>query len=386
MVALNILPLGEIMASRLGSVDPSLFPDETFDLYSIPGFDRGEPDVVTGKEIGSSKQIVQPGDVLLSKIVPHIRRSWIVAPERGRRQIASGEWIVFRGNQFDRGFLRRFLVSNDFHLQFMQTISGVGGSLLRARPSRVANIAIPLPTLEQQQFISNQLCKADELRAKRKVAIAEIEGLNKSIFVELFGSPLLNPKGWPLKKLSEVGSLDRGVSKHRPRNAPELLGGAYPLIQTGDIANCDGYIRRYKNTYSDVGLQQSKLWPAGTLCITIAANIAKTGILTFDACFPDSVVGFLSDEPAIVEYVRAWLSFLQKKLEAAAPEVAQKNINLAILRNLEIPFPPLKLQKEFEHQIKAVEKLKFSYVCSMTEMDSLFDSLQHYAFKGELKL
>ncbi|HRA89425.1 MAG TPA: hypothetical protein PK992_15175, partial [Planctomycetaceae bacterium] len=82
----------------------------------------------------------------------------------------------------------------------------------------------------------------------------------------------------------------------------------------------------------DIGLRQSKMWPAGTLCITIAANIAKTGILTFDACFPDSVVGFRADDPATVEYVRVWLSFLQKALEDSAPESAQKNINLAILR------------------------------------------------------
>jgi len=90
----------------------------------------------------------------------------------------------------------------------------------------------------------------------------------------------------------DVGTLDRGVSKYRPRNAPELLGGPYPLVQTGEVSNCDGYIRSHVSTYSESGLRQSKMWPAGTLCITIAANIAKTGILTFPSCFPDSVVGF----------------------------------------------------------------------------------------------
>lgn len=143
-----------------------------------------------------------------------------------------------------------------------------------------------------------------------------------------------------MQKFGEVGTLDRGISKHRPRNAPELLGGSHPLVQTGEVANCDGYIRSYTSTYSDLGLRQSKMWPAGTLCITIAANIAKTGILTFEACFPDSVVGFRADDPATVEYVRVWLSFLQKALEDSAPESAQKNINLAILRGLNIPLPP----------------------------------------------
>lgn len=88
-------------------------------------------------------------------------------------------------------------------------------------------------------------------------------------------------------------SLDRGRSQYRPRNAPELLNGPYPLIQTGDVSKAGLYITTYQNTYSELGLKQSKLWKAGTLCITIAANIAQTAILAFDACFPDSVVGFI---------------------------------------------------------------------------------------------
>jgi type I restriction enzyme S subunit len=98
-------------------------------------------------------------------------------------------------------------------------------------------------------------------------------------------------------------------------------------------------IRRYKSTYSELGLAQSKLWSSGTLCITIAANIAKTGILKLDACFPDSVVGFLPGSGVVTNYVQAWLGFLQPTLEASAPQAAQKNINLEILRDLSIPVP-----------------------------------------------
>jgi type I restriction enzyme S subunit len=126
------------------------------------------------------------------------------------------------------------------------------------------------------------------------------------------------------------------------------------------------------------------MWPAGTLCITIAANIAKTGILTFDACFPDSIVGFRSDEPSTVEFVRTWLSFLQKRIEETAPESAQKNINLAILRNLDVPIPPLTLQREFARRVASIEKLKTAHRASLAEMDALFASLQHSAFRGEL--
>jgi type I restriction enzyme S subunit len=235
-----------------------------------------------------------------------------------------------------------------------------------------------------QHRIAEVLDRAAALRAMRRATLAQVDSFAQAIFLDLFGDPVLNPQGWPLRKFGEIGTLDRGVSKHRPRNAPELLGGPFPLVQTGDVANCDGYIREFSSTYSELGLKQSKLWPTGTLCITIAANIAKTGILTFDSCFPDSVVGFRAQEMATVEFARTWLSFLQKRLEESAPESAQKNINLAILRDLDVPYPPLTLQCDFARRVAAVEKLKATHRTSMAELDALFASLQHRAFRGEL--
>ena len=248
----------------------------------------------------------------------------------------------------------------------------------------IAKVKVFHPSFDEQRRIAAILDQTDTLRAKRNAALAQLDSIAQSIFLDMFGDPLLNPRHWPIAKLGTIGRLDRGVSKHRPRNAPELLGGLHPLVQTGEVANCDGYIRNYNSTYSDLGLRQSKLWPAGTLCITIAANIAKTGILTFDACFPDSVVGFSADDPATVEYVRMWFSFLQQMLEDAAPESAQKNINLAILRALDIPVPPLVMQREFASHLAAAVELRSSYRESSSRLDSLFASLQHRAFRGDL--
>ncbi|WP_176377474.1 restriction endonuclease subunit S, partial [Escherichia coli] len=103
---------------------------------------------------------------------------------------------------------------------------------------------------------------------------------------------------------TQLGELNRGKSKHRPRNDPSLYGGDYPFVQTGDVRAADGLLTNYKQTYSKKGLAQSRLWPKGTLCITIAANIAETAILGIDACFPDSVVGFIpQNENISVEYI-----------------------------------------------------------------------------------
>ena len=101
---------------------------------------------------------------------------------------------------------------------------------------------------------------------------------------------------WTLQRLDQLGYLSRGRSRHRPRDAAHLYGGAYPFIQTGDVKHAGLYIKDYRQTYSEAGLQQSRLWSAGALCITIAANIADTAILGIDACFPDSVIGFIPDE------------------------------------------------------------------------------------------
>lgn len=153
------------------------------------------------------------------------------------------------------------------------------------------------------------------------------------------------PNGWVWTTLSQIGWLDRGRSKHRPRNAPHLFGGPYPFVQTGDIRNADTFISHASSSYSEAGLAQSRLWPTNTLCITIAANIGKTAILQIDACFPDSVVGFLpvSDDTS-VRYVEYYMRTCQQELEEAAPATAQKNINLEILGRVCIPLPPLKEQ------------------------------------------
>ena len=120
-------------------------------------------------------------------------------------------------------------------------------------------------------------------------------------------------------------------------------------------------------------MSESRVWSKGTICITIAANIGKCSILTFDACFPDSVVGFVPNGKVIKEYVYYIFLSLQAILERNAPGVAQKNINLQILNSLELPLPPLALQQEFASKIQAIESQKAAIAKSMEETQKLFD-------------
>jgi len=161
---------------------------------------------------------------------------------------------------------------------------------------------------------------------------------------------------WPTKRLSELGEVNRGRSRHRPRYAEHLYGGKYPFIQTGDIKASHGKITSYQQTYSEAGLAQSRLWPAGTLCITIAANIAETGILSFPACFPDSVVGFIADQSKCeTQFIEYMFRHLRRRIQQEATGSVQDNINLETLNRLEIPLPPLPEQRGIVSVLAALD-------------------------------
>lgn len=154
------------------------------------------------------------------------------------------------------------------------------------------------------------------------------------------------PPGWSLAGLADLGEVNRGRSRHRPRYAEHLYGGPYPFIQTGDIKNSGGRITSYQQTYSEAGLAQSRMWPIGTMCITIAANIAETGILAFPACFPDSVVGFIRDDSKCdVRFVEYTFRYLRQQIQHEASGSVQDNINLETLDRLRFPLPPLPEQR-----------------------------------------
>ncbi|MFE8949054.1 restriction endonuclease subunit S [Streptomyces sp. NPDC007856] len=167
------------------------------------------------------------------------------------------------------------------------------------------------------------------------------------------------PDEWCWAALPELGELGRGKSKHRPRNDPALFGGPYPFIQTGDVARSGGRIMEHSQTYNERGLTQSLLWPTGTVCITIAANIANSALLTYPACFPDSVVGLIADEDiALPEYVELFMRVVRRDLASFAPATAQANINLAILSQVAVALPPIDEQREIVRRVGKLLEIK----------------------------
>jgi len=252
-------------------------------------------------------------------------------------------------------------------------------------------IEIPLPPIAEQKRIVAIL---NEAFAGIDAAIANTEK-NLANARELFESYLNTvftdkDEGWDEKTLKQVCiEFGRGKSKHRPRNDPKLYGGSYPFIQTGDVRNCEHLIKTSSQSYNEIGLAQSKLWPKGTICITIAANIAETGILDFDACFPDSIIGMVVDEDltsnAYVEYL---LQSVKARIKAKGKGSAQDNINLATFEKEYFPFPDLNKQSEIVenlHELStSMQRLESIYQQKLNLLNELKQSLLQKAFSGEL--
>lgn len=270
--------------------------------------------------------------------------------------------------------------------------AGISGSAQGGfNATKLSELQIPFPPKEEQQRIVAKLDEAFEAIEKTKANAEQNLKNTKELFDSYLHSIFENKgKDWEEKTLGEISKeFGRGKSKHRPRNWDKLYGGDYPFIQTGDIRNCNHVITEYTQTYSDIGLAQSKLWPAGTICITIAANIAETGVLTFDACFPDSVIGLVvNDKFADRDYVEYLLQSFKSRLQALGKGSAQDNINLKTFENRLFPFPKVSEQQSIVQKLDALssetKKLEANYQKKLEDLEELKKSILQKAFSGQL--
>ncbi|MBI2840458.1 MAG: restriction endonuclease subunit S [Acidobacteria bacterium] len=164
---------------------------------------------------------------------------------------------------------------------------------------------------------------------------------------------------WTSQRLDQLGYLARGRSRHRPRDAAHLYSGPYPFVQTGDVKRAGLTITEYQQTYSEAGVEQSKLWPAGTLCITIAANIADTAILGIEACFPDSIIGFVPNEKkADARFVKYLFdTTIQRQLQQFTQGAAQDNLSQEKLLSIEFSVPRVEEQTRIADILSAYDDL-----------------------------
>ncbi|SPD72927.1 conserved hypothetical protein [uncultured Desulfobacterium sp.] len=261
------------------------------------------------------------------------------------------------------------------------TFKAISGEVIR-------NTRIPLPPIPEQHRI---VAKIEELFSRLDKGIESLKTAQQQL--KVYRQAVLKwafEGNWDVSRFGNVAEIKRGKSKHRPRDAKELFGGPYPFIQTGEVRAANGgTVNTYSQTYSEIGLAQSKLWPKGTLCLTIAANIAETAFLGFDACFPDSVVGIKTDENILsIKFVNFYIQKLKQEIDSKASATAQKNINVEFLENIPIPIPKIEDQHaivaEIESRLFVCDKIEESIEQSLKQAESLRQSILKKAFEGKL--
>lgn len=296
-------------------------------------------------------------------------------------------------------------VGNKYILHYLNVFNFYGyvngTTRLKLTQASMRTIPVPLPPLAEQKRIVEQIeslfAKLDEAKEKALSVVESFELRKKAIYKKAFEGDLtnswraengINISEWEEIPFEKLGKLERGRSKHRPRNDKRLFGGKYPFIQTGDVAGAGMYVTSHKQTLSEFGFEQSRMFPKGTLCITIAANIGDAAILSYDCCFPDSVVGFTPGEKCLNKYMYFYLQEIKAELEYIAPATAQKNLNLKLLGKVEIKVPSLKEQEKIveilEKQINDQENIVEKAENVIETIDVMKKSILAKAFRGEL--
>ena len=285
-----------------------------------------------------------------------------------------------------KDFIRRYFESLLFQSVLLKVCSSRAAQAGFSKDD-IKNELIPLPPLSEQQsivdYLDSAFAKIDAMKANAEKALGEAKALFQASLKEM-----LEPKeGWEEKNLQEVAcDFSRGKSKHRPRNDKKLFGGNYPFIQTGEIRNANVYVTSHSSTYNEIGLSQSKLWPKGTVCITIAANIAEVAILKYPSCFPDSVIGFVADINKVDKmFVFYSLLHYQQELKKQGKGSAQDNINLGTFEKNRFPFPSLQEQQSIVETLDSlkskVDRLKANYEKISQECDALKQAILRQVFE-----
>ncbi|QDX26751.1 hypothetical protein FPZ54_12515 [Sphingomonas suaedae] len=386
------IQLAECQA-RTTTVDPRKEPLTKFDLFSVPSYSDATPDQVTGADIGSAKQEVEPGDVLLCKIVPHIRRGWVVPPPSGRAQIASGEWIVFRDTPLEPNFLRRFVLSDEFHDQFMRTVSGVGGSLMRARPAEAGKIKVPVPPLAEQRRI---VAKLDALTARLARARAELDRVpvlvrdfRKRTLGQMFAGDWAN--------VVDLGSLTLPSApiRYGVLQPGGEKGSGVQMIRVCDLHDMQVAWPSLRRIAPEIDRQfSSARVQDGDVLISVVGTIGRIAVV-FGMKEPTNIARAVARlRPDTSKVHPMWLALrlaaedCQKMFAADAREVARKTLNVSLIKATPIALPPLSVQaaavRTLTIAFARADRLEAEAARARALIDQLEAAILARAFRGEL--
>lgn len=435
------LTFGQINRFESKTVEPASRPDEVFELYSVPSYPSNRPELLAGSQIGSTKQTVEPNDVLVCKINPRINRVWIVGPKREHVQIASSEWIGFRSDLVRPAFAKHYFSSPAFRDLLCSEIAGVGGSLTRAQPKRVAGYPIPLAPPNEQTRIADQL---DTLLARIQACNDRLDAMpallkrfRKGVLDEAMTGAmtdswrsseqqrlnandvvatrlrhetgaaqrrveefLLNhppqssdpslPAGWLRTHVGAVGTVSNGSTPSR--SVSDYWGGDIPWVSSGEVANRP--ISSTREMITAAGFENSsvRLLPAGTVLIAMIGEGKTRGqsaLLTISACINQNVAGVVPI-PELISSRYLWYWF-QRQYETTRTQgngSGPKALNCERVRELEVLLPPLVEQAEIVRRVEVLfalaDRIEARRVSAVAHLQRLTPLTLAKAFRGEL--
>ena len=396
------MPFGAINEFEPETINPANFPEETFELWSVPSFSSGKPEVATGSTIGSTKQLVKPNDVLICKINPRINRVWQVGKDSGLRQIASSEWIVLRSSKLVSGYLRHFFSSPPFREQICNGVTGVGGSLTRTQPKRVATFLVPIAPLNEQKLIADKLdallMRVDACRERLDRIPLILKRFRQAVLVAGTSGQLTEE--WrevqSLNKMVRWVSLEDVASEFSyGSSAKSSPSGSVPVLRMGNIqegkldwnnlvfTSDKKEIEKYRLLTGDVLFNRtnSPELVGKTAVYKGERSAIYAGYLIRVRCSADLLPDYLNyclNSPAGRNY--CW----QVKSDA----ISQSNINARKLAAFQFEMPPVEEQVEIVRRTEALlayaDRLEARYQAARTQVDRLTPALLTKAFRGEL--
>ena len=365
------------------SISPMKSPDTVFEMYSVPIFDTGHPEYLRGNEIASNKVVVKKNDVLLCKINPRINRVWVVADESEHINIASSEWIVVRNKSYNPHFLAWYFRSPRFKQLMVSEVTGIGGSLTRAQPKAVAEYPVPVLCRAEQDKISIVLNKTASIIETRKQELYRLDELIKARFVEMFGDPVSNPKGWEKKALSDEAEIKIGPFGSLLHKEDYIAGG-HALVNPSHIV--DGKILPDdKLTVSDEKYDELSAYHLRIGDVVMGrrgemgrcAVVEQVGLLCGTGSLLIRTNGDLS-----ADYIQKIISFpsFKRTIEDMAVGQTMSNLNVPIVSSFQIIKPPKSVQDQYYAFVAQVDKSKAVIQKSLEEAQLLFDSLMQQYF------
>ncbi len=368
-------------------------------MEAIPQGGNFEPKYVSkAPNAITSGTYFEKADILVAKITPSF--------ENGKQALAldlpaafgyaTTEVIPLRPKHgsHDRRLLFYYLLHPDIRAFVAEKMEGTTGRQ-RIPENVLLDLAIPEIDAKEQATIADALHLIQQAMLVETRSLDICSALKRAAMRELFTHGLrgeaqketeigLVPKSWDVLTLSEIATIERGRFLYRPRNEPRFYGGRTPFVQTGDVVRSDGCIREFTQTLNDEGVAISKVFPAGTILITIAANIGYTGVLQFSSACPDSLVAITPLKGIDTLFLEYFLQTQQLEMDRRAPKGTQKNINIQFLSPWPIPLPPPHEQREIVEILDAIGQKIDLHKRKRALLEELFKTLLHKLMTGEI--